>query len=99
MRLAKPIQDRFLRIISHSGSANFVDRHSRHFDSGSETDIVCPRRLEHFCGGDSSVAHQGSLILTVGHAYAQRGNSPCVRKLGVDLAVIIEVCQRLPKRA
>ena len=93
MRLAESVQHRFLGVVPHSRGANLVDRHARHFNASIEADIFRTCSFEHFCSGHAGVAHQSGLVLPVGHTYAQRGNTPRIFKIVVDLAEVIEVGQ------
>jgi hypothetical protein len=99
MGLAERVQDRLLGIVSHSCGADFVDRHAWHLGVRSETYVFCARRFEHFRSSYAGVSHQGGFVFAMGHAYAQRGNSPGIFESGIDLAEVIEVCERLAESA
>ena len=93
MRLAESVKDGFFWIGPHARGAHFMNRHAGHFNSGGGTDIFRAGGFKHLGRGNAGIAHQGCFVFAVGHADAQRGNSPRIFEVGIDLAEIIEAGQ------
>src|SRR5262249_41178763 len=89
MRLAKPVHNAGLWIVTHSSRSQLVDTKAWHGGLPGQVDVFAAGRFEHFSSLLASVSPQFALVIAPVGMNLENRNAPRVHAVAIDLDVIV----------